>query len=542
MNNLIKYQTALDKVCEVSPLLSEESQNELKAKSEKFLNLVQESQYIKVPLVGVFNAGKSSLLNAFTEKPGMLPVDTMPETAVAYELYYATSESVELYREGNKVDSKPLKDIATLQTQPGDIAKVYCTSEPVKKLQERGIILVDMPGIGSGIERHDAAIFNYIHSGTAFVLVVEAEQGSLRGSTIAFMHELSQYGMYPAVLVSKIDKKPEEEVKDIVEYVQYQLKKLGNDNPYVSTVCSANKDFDGLKSYLSLLNPEALVAEKLYKELRLIANSIIDQLKIRIEVRSKDISDVDAKIKKIEEEIANVKEELPTSNNNADTPEKSTQDILDSVRKALINKSRDIAQMVVNKEDDEAIKSVIISTVRTQIISSLKDESEQYAGALGAAVQESIQELASIKVDTNFMNDFQGIIDTISTALLAIPFVGIWAKIAKVLLPFLPSLLNWLFGKSESQVLEEVRQKIVSQCVNQVVKDLHPAVLKMVEDNQKRIQNDIQAELVSKMEKVKEGLQEKIKDANKTKEEVGLELAKLSSAIEKLNGVISELK
>lgn len=138
----MKYQVALDKVGEVAPLLIGEAQAELKTKSEEFMNEVQESRYIKVPLVGVFSAGKSSLLNVFTQKPGMLPVDTMPETAVAYELYYAQTECVELYRNGNKVDAKPLADIKQLDTKPGDIAKVYCTSEPVRELQQRGIILV----------------------------------------------------------------------------------------------------------------------------------------------------------------------------------------------------------------------------------------------------------------------------------------------------------------------------------------------------------------------------------------------------------------
>ena len=135
-----------------------------------------------------------------------------------------------------------------------------------------------MPGIGSGIERHDAAIFNYINSGTAFVLIVDAEQGSLRGSTLAFMHELSQYNMFPAVLVSKIDKKPESDVKDIVEYIRYQLTRLGNANPFVSTVCAVNNNLEGLNKYLNALNPAALVSEKLGKKLKLIINAVSEQL------------------------------------------------------------------------------------------------------------------------------------------------------------------------------------------------------------------------------------------------------------------------
>lgn len=538
----MKYQLALDKVSEVSPLLIGEAQQEFKVKSEEFMNEVQDSQYIKVPLVGVFSAGKSSLLNVFTQKPGMLPVDTMPETAVAYELYYAQTECVELYRNGSKVDSKPLADIKQLDTKPGDIAKVYCTSEPIRELQEKGIILVDMPGIGSGIERHDAAIFNYINSGTAFVLIVDAEQGSLRGSSLAFMHELSQYNMHPAVLVSKIDKKPENDVKDIVEYIQYQMTRLGNSNPFVGTVCSVNGNLDGFNQYLEALNPEALVAEKLGKKLKVVIDSVIDQIKVRVELRTKDIANVDEKIKKIDEEISNVKAELPANNSNADTPEKSTQDILDNVRAALEAKSSDIAQMIVNREDQESIKSVIVSTVRTEIIASLKEESEQYSTALGTAVKESVANLASIEVDTNFMNDFSAIFDLLNVYVgKLLSFGGIWGKLAQFLLPCLPDILNWLFGKSNAEVLDEVRAKFMSKCVDQVLTGIQPTIFKITVDNQKRIQEKIQEELVSKMEKVKEGLREKMADANKSKEEVEAEISQLNSAISHLNSILTEI-
>ena len=543
MNNINKYQVALDKVSEVSPLLIGDAQNELKRKSEEFMNMVEESRYIKVPLVGVFSAGKSSLLNIFTQKPGMLPVDTMPETAVAYELYYAASECVELYRNGSKIDTKPLAEITQLDTKPGDIAKVYCTSEPIKELQEKGIVLVDMPGIGSGIERHDAAIFNYINSGTAFILIVDAEQGSLRGSTLAFMHELSQYSMFPAVLVSKTDKKTEADVKDITEYIKFQMTQLGNTNPYISTVCSVNNNLEGLNRYLESLNPESLVAEKLSKSLKIIVNSVIEQMKVRISIRSKDIENIDEKIKQIDEEINNVKAELPVGENqDIDTPEKSTQDILDNVKAALEAKATDIAQMIVDKEDQESIKAVIVSIVRAEIISSLKEESEQYSTALGTAVQEQMRNLATIEVDTDFMKDMSEILEILNGYIaMLLPAGGIWGNLARVLLPFLPGIVNWLFGKTDEDILEEVREKVISKCVNEVAEGIRPTISKITIDTQHKIQEKIQSELVSKMEKVKEGLREKIADANKTKGEVTDELSKLNAAVSHLNSVIAEL-
>ena len=251
---------------------------------------------------------------------------------------------------------------------------------------------------------------------------------------------------------------------------------------------------------------------------------------------------MDEKIKKIDEEISNVKAELPSYNNNADTPEKSTQDILDNVRAALERKATDIAQMIVNKESQDAIKSVIVSTVRTEIISSLKEESEQYSTALGTAVQESIAELATIEVDANFMDNFSDIFSIINEYIDKLLNIGgIWGQLVKVLLPFLPTVLNWLFGKSDEQVLEEVRAKVMSKCVDQVSQGIQPTIYKITVDNQKRIQEKIQAELVAKMEAVKEGLREKIADANKSKEEVKAEIQKLNSAIEHLISISNSL-
>lgn len=546
MNHVMKYQNALNKVSEVTPLLVGETLNEFKRNSEEFMQEVQDAQYIKVPLVGVFSAGKSSLLNVFTEKVGMLPVDTMPETAVAYELYYGLNESVELYRNGEKIDSKPLADIKQLDTKPGDIAKVYCTSEPIKKLQERGIILVDMPGIGSGLERHDAAIFNYINSGTAFVLIVDAEQGSLRGSTMTFMQELSQYNMHPAILISKIDKKTDSEVKAIKEYIEYQLSKLGSTDSFVGAVCSVNNDLNGFTTYLERLNPEALVREKLNKKFRYIVNSVIEQINLRIQIKDKDIADVEGKIKQFEAEIANVKLELPVADGYADSPEKSTEDVLDSVRLALSNKATDIAQMIIDKENSETVKAAIVSIVRSAVILALKDESEQYSVALGAAVKESITELPTFEVTLDFMNDFSGVTESVSTLLTPLLtkigiLGGLGTLIINLVVSLVPKFLSWLFGKSNDDAVAEVRQKFISTAIQEVIDGIRPTILKITQDNQKNIQDKIQAELISKMEKVKDSLREKMEDANKSKSEVESEQQKLKSALSYLNSVVSEL-
>lgn len=543
MNNTVKFQQAIDEVAKVMPMLVGESQETFKSRSAEFLKDVEESQFIKVPLVGVFSAGKSSLLNVFTQKAGMLPVDTAPETAVAYELYYDTNERVELYREGSKIDTQSLANIKELDTKPGDIAKVYSNSESIKRLQDKGIILVDMPGIGSGIERHDAAIFNYIDKATAFIVVVDVEQGSLRNSTMTFMQELDRYGIHPVVMVSKIDKKATSDVKEVVEYVKYQMTKLGDQSPYVSTVCAANNDVKGLYDYLDTLNAENIVAEGLRRKFEALTNSVVEQLKVRVAVRNADVANVDQKLKQLEEQIENVKTELPTDNSNADTPEKSTQDILDNVKSVLEAKAQDIAQMVVDREDQETIKAAIVSIVRAEIIVSLKEESEQYTIALGSSVQETVQNIAAIEIDDNVLGEFSDIVDLVKMALQGIlgTFGGNWGKIASLLLQYLPDIINWLFGKSKDDLIQEVTDKIKNQCVNKIIEELQPAIFNITVSNQKRIQERIQQEVVAKMEQVKEGLREKMADANKSKADVEAEIANLNAAISQVKNVVASI-
>lgn len=500
-----------------------------------------EARYLKVPVVGVFSAGKSSFLNVFTQKPGLLPVDTMPETAVAYELYYDTTERIELYREGQRIDSRPLAEIKALDTAPGDVAKVYCDSPVVQGLQERGIILVDMPGIGSGIERHDAAIYHYVQSGTAFVLMVDVDQGALRTSTLVFLQELKLFHKFPAVFLTKTDKKPADEVKKVADYLAYQLKQVSDATPTVGTVCSVDQDTEAFAEHLAGLDPNALLRERFGAQVRAVVEGVKQELSTRISVRQQDIADIDGVIAAIEAEIAKAKEQLPDAEGQADTPEKSTQDVLDSIDQALRAKVSTLAQMMVRGESSEDIKSVVASTIRTTLLTSLEEEAYQYADAAGQAVQASAHSIAGIK--PNFIAGFEQVVDVLKNVLAMLPVGGIWAKALTLILTNLPqikTILSWLFGTSESDRLAEATAKITEQ-IPSIVEALREQVYTMVSDNQKRIQLSMQEAYITQMNNVLAGYTEKKADAEKTKEKVQQEIDTLQTTIEALGTLSATL-
>ena len=118
---------------------------------------LRKDSYIKVPFVGDFNAGKSSLINAMLGVD-LLPTNILPETAVSYEFYYDTLEKLEVWDEDKLVQTTELSQIKNLALTPKNLVKIFINNEVVKKLFDRNIVIVDMPGIDSGIEAHNNAI------------------------------------------------------------------------------------------------------------------------------------------------------------------------------------------------------------------------------------------------------------------------------------------------------------------------------------------------------------------------------------------------
>jgi len=535
MGNLKHYEDVIQQIPVITTgLLTESGLKEQNEKIAEFKNIMAASKYIKVPLVGTFSAGKSSLLNVFLNKPGLLAIDNLPQTAIAYELYYDTNERVEQYRDDKKIAEKPLAEMESLSVEPGDVAYVYVNSDVVKQLNDRGIVVVDMPGIGSGFEKHEQAVMHYIKEGTSFILIVDVEQGTLRTSTLNFLEELSKYNFKTAVLIAKTDKKPAEEVAQIKEEVEYTVKKVCGNDVFVSTVCAAKGDAKGLEDYLNSLDADALMEKRVGMFLPPVIAAIVSQLKTRVEIRTQDITDVDSKIAEIDKAISNVKIDDVIDNSNADTPEKSTNDIMERIREKLIEKSEDIARMIVEKESTDDIKAVILGIVRSELYLSIKDETAQYSEALKGPVDEALaMAFSNVDVDTDI--EFGEVFDVVMEIVSVFFKVsGPFALLLSILIDNLGPILNWLFGKDTAELIMEAKDKFINQCASKIVDDMRPHVLNAVTTYQRNIRESMEKEIRNKAESMKAALLEKKSDAQKSKDEVTKEISNLKEAISKL--------
>lgn len=546
LQNIQKYTDIIEKSFSISKnFLLENALKQVSEERFSLLSELQEEKGIKVPIVGDFSAGKTSLVNCLLGRNALLPVDITPETAVAYEIYYSASEKVELYRDGNKIDEKSIDSIKQLSVKPGDIAKVYVNVPVIKSYQDKGIVLVDMPGIDSGIKEHNDAILHYINRGTAFVLLTDSESGSLRESTISFITELSKYNLKPAVIISKIDKKPDNEVAEIKEYVEFQAKRAIGEQTYVGCISAANNNISDFINYISSLDSNSLISAKFANRVSSFINLQIVSITAQRDILNANIQDVDEKIKRLEEEKARISAQLVDSVPYADTPEKSTQDILELVKAELYTHAEEIATKVVNKEDANTINAVMMNYIRPVVINALKEEGEQYALAMNTVVDDVSKALQeSLSIDGNIVDEIvenmrEDIVGVVQMAAEFLKTGGAWGKVLGWLLTVfgekIPDLIRWFFGKSKETIIAEATEKIRSSIIDKIAEQLRPIMLEQVKAQQKRIRDSIK----QKVENSINSLQDSIKatSENSFKEDLSTKITAMDVAIVELNSL-----
>ncbi len=218
---------------------------------------------VLIPLVGSFNAGKTSLVNAWLQRPKerRLPTDIVPKTALATEIRAAASaaeERIEIYGEDDKllrevedfVQFEAIEKEALKNDQPqAHYAKARLHSEHLRQGDRK--VLVDMPGLDSGVYTHNAAIQRYLPLGSYFVMVVDAAQGTLHASGIRQLREFLDQDVESAVLVNKIDKMATKDTAAIVEHIQRQVREAFGKPVPVHTVSAHSDDVQAFADVLA---------------------------------------------------------------------------------------------------------------------------------------------------------------------------------------------------------------------------------------------------------------------------------------------------
>lgn len=156
-----------------------EAAQRLSAGRERFLD-----EKLVVVVCGEFKRGKSSLLNALLEEPGLFPVDSFYATSLITTAVYAPRESITVSLqtadgglEQREVSRADIAAYATESGNPGNQKRVQLITIrlPDTRLAQ-GLTLVDTPGVGGPFEEHSAVTLGYLQSASALVFVTDATQ------------------------------------------------------------------------------------------------------------------------------------------------------------------------------------------------------------------------------------------------------------------------------------------------------------------------------------------------------------------------------
>ena len=561
IDNYISIVEGANKIA-IKNFNNQDSIQRVSACKDKLLSELKSNAYIKIPFVGDFNAGKSSLLNSLMGV-NILPTDVVPTTAVSYELYYSETEKLDIYHNGKFKETAPLSKISNLEVVPGDIVVVHINNDFIRQQNEKGIVLVDMPGIDSGIEAHNNAILNYIQEGSFFFLVSPAPQGTLRSVTLQFADELKKYNLKMAVVISKADQAPEDDLKSVIEHITDQAKRLIDENVDVCVTSSAEKNNADIVALLDKLDAEKFLKDKYYAEVEVYVNDIISELQLQAKLLLSNKEDYSKRIEELKREKENALNSLREKSNSAQSLQGSADDILMDVRMALTEKSLYLANILVQSNNDSNIfNAELLNIIRPVLVNSFKREITEYQNVIGSSVMdfsvtvnkilqdednkllsganEVIGNLLGKEVVEGFLKkgldklinqlvQYKGLSTLLKTL---IKFVG---PLTTILINIIPDILRLIFGKSKDQKIMAVQQKITGGMIDKLVEGLREPVEKILEDQRKAAYKEMESLIENEAHKFDDNIK-------KIQEEQQADEATITAKVQTLQVAIGELE
>ncbi len=487
---------------------------------------------VRVPLIGKFSSGKSTILNALIGE-NLFATNIDPETAVPAELGYSPEESfIACYADGKRVylSRDEIKNNQLGSLHPNGWIEANLSAPELAQLPH--LRLVDFPGWGSGNNKHGQAIDNYSPRSLAYCLVVSIGEGTLNETTYVALNELKLHKMPVIVIISKCDGKTATEIDSVTRQVSSEVEKLLGVPPLAVVKVSARKhDLAGFKSALATLEQqaEALFEQNVVKPLVLELQLFAQFLNILInkdDLTSEAIA-AERLAKAQEMQDFNRKLEADTQRLEASLPKvlsailRQVQDRLTEQLDSLTNQAE--AGQNLNSSIEYIVRLAVTQGIRDEFDPKIQRYFDQISSDLPQDLQLDLSFSSSRQINTDDMDNNQG--DNLKKLTLSgIGFLltkhPIGVVIMPILMPILAELFNLFRNKADREIeaaqrRESIRQSILGKIphiVSNTDAVLSPLLTQYVENAQRSIVQAVEgqraaldAALIELDEKLKEG-------------------------------------
>lgn len=519
LNNQEKFIGILNRINEISISCDIDNKD-----IKQLLNLVK-NMPLKVPIVGDFSSGKSSLLNKFMGKD-ILEVNIKPETAVPAELYYSEEEyDIGVDKDNNQikldnVKSENIKDYLYI--------KRYINSDNLKKIEP--IILVDMPGFDSPLENHNRAIMSYLDKGIYYVVLVPVDSGTITKSMLTQIKNIVNFKKDFSIFITKTDLRSEINIKEVSEEIKNRLEDIdiNKDIAYIN-----QNDIHLFDSMIKELDPERLFDSVFLDAIKDMCYNKYNSINIKISALKKDKNENDRTIEALEDSLKEIEKRKSDMIKEIETNsyEKEANEVINQVGKELNNNIDSLVNIALSG-GSESLKEEILNIIQSVTIEKLGKIVEKLNNDINIKFSNDIKSLDEILSGYNineFSNKLLNVLERfdikskiknikpedsgdeadgdktykILTTAFAV-LTDIISPIIEILIVFLPEILE-LFAKL--QYKKDVRSQILSQ-IPSIKRKLRPYIVDVLkkesEERIKIISQTLDEELNKKKNEIEE--------------------------------------
>ncbi len=583
------FLKAIDRLGEVSQEI--EADKEFIGRAKDYRAKVADFRVL-IPLVGSFNAGKTSLVNAWLGRPegAGLPTDIVPQTALATEIHLtdsADAEGVELYgkddRRLRRIDLAEFQRVEKQALSTGESEAEYAKATVhatggVGHGNQDWKVLVDMPGLDSGLRTHNAAIQRYLPLGSYFILVVDVEHGALRATEVDQLREFFQQEVDFVVLVNKIDKK-KDAVSDIVAHIKQQVRQGLGKYVEVSPVSARVPDIAALRKVIDDVDFDRPLRNLWRKPILELFDDTIGSLHTRYSDLNVSSAERERFVAKREEETQALEARLRDDEKEVRNrySEQAVERIVRSVRDAIRDQAASLAQtsqsggqQAVDHEINELVRRTLNRVTGKELQATLERINDRYSADLAgldahhqqflragedAAVVELLPDLAgrvrgAAEASARAFDLGKQKVSGATTAYTAV--TGTLAAATSIVAPWLevviialPVIFNWLSRKAEegerqqrmqeqreqmqSQISSVVAPRIASELRERVAGDFESATKDLIARHQEQVQ-ERNERITAAIDQSRGEIEEQKRDKEQRKEQLRAAISQLSEA------------
>ncbi len=213
---------------------------------EEIKRKIKENKFNLVVL-GQFKRGKTTFVNALLGKR-LLPSAVLPLTSIVTVIEYGREEKAEVYFQDGSIKEIPPENVKLYVTEKENpqnkrgvkYVRIFYPSE----ILEKGIILVDTPGVGSLYDDNTSVTYDFLPKVDAAVFLLTVDP-PLSKEEIAFLRDVFPHVEKVFFVLNKVDYIAEEELSDVIKFTRENLEKLIGRNSLVVYPISAKLALEG---------------------------------------------------------------------------------------------------------------------------------------------------------------------------------------------------------------------------------------------------------------------------------------------------------